>query len=347
MDPTTSGSGELTTTWGRSFSRPTSTPPRSTSGRRSASSSRPRGRTASTSRMCWTVWRSRNGPGPIRRGRGALPALAPDLGGGARPEEHPTPPCATTASGGSTSSPATTSGHGRSSSGPFPSRRRCSVPHHPALVRSLANLAIAEDRSAFPRSPLRARDRSRGRDDGSGSRRARAGSGRTTRATWGTPTSRKARQLLEQAQAVFSRALGPSHPQVLWVTSCLGDQAALVGDYAASERYFEQAIAGLERSPDAPPEFLVSALEGLASCQAETGRIAEARALYERALALGEKDLGPDHPRVAVILESLGDVLRRQGALGAAGSAYMRALRIRRKGFGGGRRDRGQPLRPR
>jgi tetratricopeptide (TPR) repeat protein len=45
----------------------------------------------------------------------------------------------------------------------------------------------------------------------------------------------------------------------------------------------------------------------------DLGDLAGARAQFERALAIGETALGPDHPRVAVIRGNLAEVLRELG----------------------------------
>ena len=53
-----------------------------------------------------------------------------------------------------------------------------------------------------------------------------------------------------------------------------------------------------------------------------------AKAHYERALAIGELALGPDHPNVATYLNSLGSVLRDLGDLAGAKEQIGRALQI-------------------
>ncbi len=53
-----------------------------------------------------------------------------------------------------------------------------------------------------------------------------------------------------------------------------------------------------------------------------------ARAAYERALAIDEKVLGPDHPNVATLVNNLGRVLQDLGDLPGARAAFERALAI-------------------
>ena len=64
------------------------------------------------------------------------------------------------------------------------------------------------------------------------------------------------------------------------------------------------------------------------------GEYTAARPYYERALAINEKSLGPDHPDTATSLNNLGGLLRAMGDLAAARPYYERALAIREKSLG-------------
>jgi Tfp pilus assembly protein PilF len=55
---------------------------------------------------------------------------------------------------------------------------------------------------------------------------------------------------------------------------------------------------------------------------------AEARTLSERALAIYEKTLGPDHPNTASTLNNLGGLLEEQGDLAGARPYFERAVAI-------------------
>ena len=59
-----------------------------------------------------------------------------------------------------------------------------------------------------------------------------------------------------------------------------------------------------------------------------------ARALFERALAIREKLLGPEHPDTATSLNNLAALLQEQGDLAGARPLYERALAIREKLLG-------------
>jgi hypothetical protein len=65
-----------------------------------------------------------------------------------------------------------------------------------------------------------------------------------------------------------------------------------------------------------------------------TGRYAEAEPLYQRALAILEKALGPSHPHVATTLENYALLLRKTKRDGEAAKMETRAQSIRNKSAG-------------
>ena len=60
----------------------------------------------------------------------------------------------------------------------------------------------------------------------------------------------------------------------------------------------------------------------------------KAEPLYERALALREKALGPEHPDVATSLNNLAELYEAQGQYARAEPLYQRALAIAEKALG-------------
>jgi len=66
----------------------------------------------------------------------------------------------------------------------------------------------------------------------------------------------------------------------------------------------------------------------------ERARYAQAEPLYQRALAIREKILGPEHPAVATSLNSLAVLYRDQGQYAQAEPLYQRALAIFEKVLG-------------
>jgi len=64
------------------------------------------------------------------------------------------------------------------------------------------------------------------------------------------------------------------------------------------------------------------------------GDYAGARAMYERALKIVERDFGAQHPNVATLVNNLGSVLRAIGDDAGARAMYERALKIDEAAFG-------------
>ena len=69
------------------------------------------------------------------------------------------------------------------------------------------------------------------------------------------------------------------------------------------------------------------------------GEYEAARPLYERALAIRERVLGPDHPEVAGTLNNLGNAWRDLGQPGRARELYVRAYGILQRAFPTGHPD--------
>jgi tetratricopeptide (TPR) repeat protein len=68
--------------------------------------------------------------------------------------------------------------------------------------------------------------------------------------------------------------------------------------------------------------------------QGALGAYAAARPLHERALAIRERALGPDHPDTATSLNNFAGLLYVQGDLAAARPLFERALAIRERALG-------------
>jgi CHAT domain-containing protein/Tfp pilus assembly protein PilF len=77
-----------------------------------------------------------------------------------------------------------------------------------------------------------------------------------------------------------------------------------------------------------------TAMVNLATLYKDEGRYADAEELDERALAIDEKVLRPEHPTVAVELNNLAAVYQYEGRYADAEPLYKRALAINEKGSG-------------
>jgi len=120
------------------------------------------------------------------------------------------------------------------------------------------------------------------------------------------------------------RAVNRTFPQVEFST------------WSLCERLLAQAHACAELIDQLKLEFPEGAqlLNGAGHYLFERGRYAEAAPLLERALAIWEKALGPEHPDAAIGLNNLAQLYRAQGRYAEAEPLYQRALAIREKALG-------------
>jgi tetratricopeptide (TPR) repeat protein len=101
--------------------------------------------------------------------------------------------------------------------------------------------------------------------------------------------------------------------------------------YAEAAEYYRQAA---ERVPAGEELILAGYLNLQSWASYEAGRYADAQQPLERALALREKLLGPEHLDVAQSLNNLAALYHAQGQYAKAESLYQRALAIREKALG-------------
>jgi tetratricopeptide (TPR) repeat protein len=94
-------------------------------------------------------------------------------------------------------------------------------------------------------------------------------------------------------------------------------------------------VGGVALLPKGAERFAAHLLNGLAAYrQAALAAYSSARPLFERALEIREKTVGPNHPDMAESLNNLGGLLRVQGDLAEAQPYYERALEIWEKALG-------------
>jgi tetratricopeptide (TPR) repeat protein len=99
-----------------------------------------------------------------------------------------------------------------------------------------------------------------------------------------------------------------------------------LGQYAAAESALRKVLAVHSDDP--------VVLNNLALTLDAQARYSEAEPLYQRALAIDEKALGPNHPNVATNLNNLAALYKEQGKYSEAEALYQRALAIDEKAFG-------------
>ena len=125
-----------------------------------------------------------------------------------------------------------------------------------------------------------------------------------------------------------------SAQETLWQTWREGGLKALQdGRLQEAERLL---IAALEQAEKYGTEDLrvADAANDLAVVYATAGRSAEAELLFHRALLIGEKGLGTDHPGVGATVQNLGILYATQHKYGQAEPLLKRALAINLKQYG-------------
>ena len=117
------------------------------------------------------------------------------------------------------------------------------------------------------------------------------------------------------------------------MSNAAGMQAYQQARYAKAEEAWLGALKEAESFGAQDPR-LATGLNNLARLYQAQGKYAEAEPLYQRALANGEKVLGPEHPTVAASLNNLAELYTSQGEYSNATPLYRRSLAIREKTLG-------------
>jgi CHAT domain-containing protein/Tfp pilus assembly protein PilF len=156
----------------------------------------------------------------------------------------------------------------------------------------------------------------------------------------------KAEQLYQRALAIRKKSLGAEHPLVFFSLNNLATLYQLRGDYVKAEPLYRQALTLAEKllGPEHPDvakplnnlAFLYYQLAyyQLASAEEQALYYGKAEPLYQRALAIKEKVLGPEHPDVASSLYSLASLYVERGDYTKAEQFFQRARVIREKALG-------------
>ena len=121
----------------------------------------------------------------------------------------------------------------------------------------------------------------------------------------------------------------------LWNTWRQGGLQALhEGRLADAERLLTAALEQAERY-GLEDLRVADAANDLAVVYANSGRPLEAELLFSRALAIGEKGLGADHPGVGATIQNLGILYATQERYREAEPLLKRSLAINLKEYGG------------
>jgi class 3 adenylate cyclase/tetratricopeptide (TPR) repeat protein len=140
-----------------------------------------------------------------------------------------------------------------------------------------------------------------------------------------------AEQLTKRGLAIFEKAYGSDHPDVVRNLIRLGNTYWSQGRYAGARSAHARALAIGERAlgPDDP--LIAWSLNGLGLLCADP---AEAEPLYRRALAIREKAFGRDDPSVAMVLNNIAMLHASRARYAEAETLHARALAIWEKAHG-------------
>ncbi|HEX4330435.1 MAG TPA: CHAT domain-containing tetratricopeptide repeat protein [Burkholderiales bacterium] len=165
----------------------------------------------------------------------------------------------------------------------------------------------------------------------------------------------QAEALHRRALAVHEKELGPEHPTTLATLTNLGNVMLLQGKFKQAEQLFRRVLAAREKvlGPEHPDtavslnnvanalfeQFKQDEMNSppsrrLRTTGANQQQTPEAETLYRRALAIQEKQLGPNHPALAATLNNLAVLLAGRGMYPDAEAMHKRAIAIAEKSLG-------------
>ncbi len=132
----------------------------------------------------------------------------------------------------------------------------------------------------------------------------------------------EAKEWIRHAEAALGASSGD--PTEFWIAQ--GGFHHRTGNPEAAEALYTKALERAEASGS--PHQLATIYDDIGVLQSDRGNFAEARTLHERAFAIRERDLGPDHPQIANSLQRLANVDQLDGRYDDAVTGYDRAKAI-------------------
>ncbi|MEO6562351.1 MAG: tetratricopeptide repeat protein, partial [Nitrosospira sp.] len=129
-----------------------------------------------------------------------------------------------------------------------------------------------------------------------------------------------------KAERLFEQVLATDPKHAAEAAFQLGELALSKIDYLRARKYYLEA-ARLE--PD-NADYVNKA----GKINHEMGRYPEARSFYEKALAIRERSLGPEHPNIAASLNNLAGLYHDEGQYAKAEPLFQRSLKILEKALG-------------
>ena len=138
----------------------------------------------------------------------------------------------------------------------------------------------------------------------------------------------------EAARSLYTRELGPDHPDTLWIMNRLSVAYSDLGQTAEALKLREETLAlrKAKLGPDHPDT--IASRGNLALSYLALGRTAEAVKLGEETLALEKAKLGPDHPETLTSMQILALGYASLGRHAEAIRLYEEALALAKTRLG-------------
>lgn len=137
----------------------------------------------------------------------------------------------------------------------------------------------------------------------------------------------------EQTIALWTQALGASHPNVAIAKTSWASGLSRAGRTEEAEKAFREALEQLEAAFGSEHPTVSAGLQNLGITLKNLGRFEEAEGVFRRAASIDAAVFGPDHMKTADRREALGRLLTRRGKGAealveheAAGKIYAKAL---------------------
>lgn len=143
-----------------------------------------------------------------------------------------------------------------------------------------------------------------------------------------------------EAELFYRRALasgerrhGANHPEVAPRLRDLAGVLRVMRRLKEAEELYRRCVA-ISEAHGADAGSMIADLQSLANCLRAQDRLADAEELYRRVLEIEERNVGHDHPRVAIALHRLAGVVEAAHRRREAEVLYRRALDIDEATFG-------------
>jgi tetratricopeptide (TPR) repeat protein len=149
--------------------------------------------------------------------------------------------------------------------------------------------------------------------------------------------------LYRRALKITEEEYGPVHSRVLDCLSSLAELLRKRARYDEAELLCRRVVGARDKSSVSPVDQ-AEALDNLAAVLTDERKFPEAEELFRQALAICEKELGPEHRKTSTKLNNLASLLWQQERYAEAEPLYRRALGIDEKALGTNHPDLMFPL---